>query len=268
MKNIYPEYPLFPQDFISSYTCASMSMEDFGIFNWMLMHSWVFSEKPCHLPNDPKRIAWLLRIDYQLIINCLSKYKKWVVTDDNQYIFNPRLLSIYKGLCDKSSVYSANRKGKKNIKLKKITIDNQLIINSKSIEQQADNDNDNDNGLVSTREDIPKQEDASSSKGDCKGEAPDQEPEKLTRKRFVPPTLEEVCFYCKDRKNNVSPEKWMAYYESNGWKIGKNPMKSWQAAVRTWEKNEFDHSKPTKTCQERKSEREYPEVFSIPMLKL
>jgi hypothetical protein len=157
-------------------------MEDFGIFNWMLMHSWVFSEKPCHLPNDPKRIAWLLRIDYQLIINCLSKYKKWVVTDDNQYIFNPRLLSIYKGLCDKSSVYSANRKGKKNKKLKKISIDNQLIINSKSIEQQADNDNDNDNGLVSTREDIPKQEDASSSKGDCKGEAP--EPSKTWRTNF------------------------------------------------------------------------------------
>ena len=59
-------------------------------------------------------------------------------------------------------------------------------------------------------------------------------------KRFTKPTLEEVRAYCQERKNGVNPEKFVDYYDSNGWKVGKNPMKDWKAAVRTWEKNRFD----------------------------
>ncbi len=59
-------------------------------------------------------------------------------------------------------------------------------------------------------------------------------------KRFIKPTVEEVRDYCQERKNGVNPEKFVDYYESNGWKVGKNPMKDWKAAVRTWEKNRFD----------------------------
>lgn len=54
------------------------------------------------------------------------------------------------------------------------------------------------------------------------------------------PTLDQVAAYCKERGNVVDPEKWLAYYESNGWRVGKNPMKDWKAAVRTWEKSEFN----------------------------
>ena len=53
--------------------------------------------------------------------------------------------------------------------------------------------------------------------------------------KFVPPTLEEVRAYCQERNNNVDPEKWYAHYEAVGWKVGKNPMRNWKAAVRTWE---------------------------------
>jgi len=56
-------------------------------------------------------------------------------------------------------------------------------------------------------------------------------------KRFKPPTVEEVRAYCKERQNNVDPEKFVDYYTSNGWSVGKNKMKDWKAAVRTWEKN-------------------------------
>ncbi len=52
------------------------------------------------------------------------------------------------------------------------------------------------------------------------------------------PTLDEVKAYCTERKNNVDPERWFDYYTSNGWKVGKNPMKDWKAAVRTWERSE------------------------------
>jgi hypothetical protein len=52
------------------------------------------------------------------------------------------------------------------------------------------------------------------------------------------PTLEEVKAYCKERGNKVDPERWFDYYTSNGWKVGKNPMRDWKAAVRTWERSE------------------------------
>ena len=54
--------------------------------------------------------------------------------------------------------------------------------------------------------------------------------------RFAPPTLEEVTAYCKERGNKVDPQRFVDFYESKGWMIGKNKMKSWQAAVRTWER--------------------------------
>jgi hypothetical protein len=54
-------------------------------------------------------------------------------------------------------------------------------------------------------------------------------------KGFVRPTLQEVSDYCQERKNSVNPQKWLDHYQSNGWKVGKNSMKDWKAAVRKWE---------------------------------
>lgn len=68
--------------------------------------------------------------------------------------------------------------------------------------------------------------------------------EKPKRKRFVPPTIEEVKAYCQERQNGVDAERFIDYYTANGWQVGKNKMKDWKAAVRTWEKRSFD-SKPT-----------------------
>lgn len=63
----------------------------------------------------------------------------------------------------------------------------------------------------------------------------------IKRKRFIAPTREEVQAYCEERKNNVDPQHFIDYYTSNGWKVGKNPMKDWKSAVRTWERNGFDN---------------------------
>ncbi len=57
------------------------------------------------------------------------------------------------------------------------------------------------------------------------------------RKRFVPPTLDEVKAYCQERKNGVDAQRFVDYYTSNGWQVGKNKMRDWKAAVRTWERN-------------------------------
>jgi hypothetical protein len=55
--------------------------------------------------------------------------------------------------------------------------------------------------------------------------------------RFTPPTLDEVSEYCKSRNNTVDPIKFHSHYTANGWRVGKNPMKNWKAAIVTWERN-------------------------------
>ena len=55
---------------------------------------------------------------------------------------------------------------------------------------------------------------------------------------FVPPTLQEVLDYCTERKNVIDAEQFIDFYSSKGWFIGKNKMKDWRAAVRTWEKRD------------------------------
>ena len=72
-----------------------------------------------------------------------------------------------------------------------------------------------------------------------------EEAEPPTRsKRFVPPTVDEVREYCFERGNSVDPQRFVDYYSSNGWMVGKTKMKDWKAAVRTWEQREKTQSRP------------------------
>lgn len=67
-----------------------------------------------------------------------------------------------------------------------------------------------------------------------------------TRPNFVPPTLEEVEAYCQERKNNISPQRFIDYYEARGWMLGNTPMESWKAAIRSWESGHTSGEPPGK----------------------
>jgi hypothetical protein len=56
------------------------------------------------------------------------------------------------------------------------------------------------------------------------------------KKIFTPPSVEEVQEYIKSVGSKVDAEAFVAFYESKGWMIGKNKMKSWKSAIVTWEK--------------------------------
>jgi hypothetical protein len=60
---------------------------------------------------------------------------------------------------------------------------------------------------------------------------------------FKHPTAEEVCDYCIERNNLIDPQAFVDFYESKDWMIGKNKMKDWKAAVRTWEKRSKEDKK-------------------------
>ena len=61
-----------------------------------------------------------------------------------------------------------------------------------------------------------------------------------SKKRFAVPTVEEVNAYCRERGNNVDAQRFVDFYASKGWRIGKEPMRDWRACVRTWERNGRD----------------------------
>ncbi len=67
---------------------------------------------------------------------------------------------------------------------------------------------------------------------------PTPQGEDKPRKRFTPPSVEEVAAYCRERKNGVDPQRFVDFYASKGWKVGNQPMKDWRAAVRTWERTD------------------------------
>ena len=56
------------------------------------------------------------------------------------------------------------------------------------------------------------------------------------RARSMPPSVEEVAAYCSERGNGIDPVAFVDFYASKGWKVGREPMRDWQAAVRTWER--------------------------------
>lgn len=69
--------------------------------------------------------------------------------------------------------------------------------------------------------------------------------EAVRENKFSSPTLEAVTTYCREQGIKIDPGKFFDYYQSNGWKVGKNSMKDWKAAIRYWDRG--DKSKKSGT---------------------
>lgn len=66
-----------------------------------------------------------------------------------------------------------------------------------------------------------------------------------TRARVeMPPSLDEVKAYCKERGNVIDAEYFYDFYQARDWMTGKNKMKDWKAAVRYWERDEKKRKAP------------------------
>lgn len=84
-------------------------------------------------------------------------------------------------------------------------------------------------------------------------------------KKKIPPTLEEVTEYCNERRNGINPQGFIDFYTAKGWKIGKEPMKDWKAAIRTWE-NKRKETKPESKPSFDIDELERRMMFEDPVL--
>lgn len=64
----------------------------------------------------------------------------------------------------------------------------------------------------------------------------------VKEKRFAPPTPEDVREYCREKGLNVDADRFVDFYESKNWYVGKNKMKDWKAAVRNWARSQRQES--------------------------
>ena len=111
-------------------------------------------------------------------------------------------------------------------KKKALQCNEQVTIGNTKIEQEIETEIEQETEIETEEEQEQEQEQEPKAK---KGKA----------KRFTKPTLAQIQAYCIERNNNVDAERFYDYYEANGWKVGKNPMKDWKASVRTWERNGY-----------------------------
>jgi DNA-binding transcriptional ArsR family regulator len=70
--------------------------------------------------------------------------------------------------------------------------------------------------------------------------------------RFTPPTLTEVIDQCNFSGANIDPQGFIDFYESKGWMIGKNKMKCWKSAIRTWARKDKEKSQARTVKQKQK----------------
>ena len=107
---------------------------------------------------------------------------------------------------------------------------NRKASNRNKVEQKGTNENKQEQTGTNENKPVPKEENRK-----VKVET---EKEIKTRGRFTPPTIQELDAYITEHGYHVDAEKFLDYYNSNGWMVGKNHMKDWKAAVRNWSRNQ------------------------------
>lgn len=101
--------------------------------------------------------------------------------------------------------------------------------------------NDDNKEQTGTNENKPEQTGTNAPKEKEKEEDKEEQKEKESKKRFAPPTLEEITAYCKERGNNLDPQYFLDYQIARNWTLSNGKkMSDWRATIRTWERNGFN----------------------------
>lgn len=185
---------------------------------------------------DIKMIAHSLHVR-QEVIEYMVEIGLFI--DEGTIITNPRIMECIRELAEISKKRSAairTRWNRTSVEVENNTSNtNVLQQNNSSITREVQAEY----TCNTEREDKIRKENKEriSPKGDIR-----KKTEKSDGNRFIPPTLEEISAYIAEKGYSVDPERFMAYYESNGWRVGRNPMKSWRAALVTWERGETNNT--------------------------
>ena len=183
--------------------------EGLGIY-WCLVE--VMYENGGYLPAEQyKSIAFVLHVEEAKVLGVLQ-------SDLFTYSKEDEVYSSERVLKELGSMKEISEKRKASIRARWEKYNSNTNVNKVLYYKDKDKDKDKDKKEESSKEES-------------------QAPKGVSSPRiFKKPTVQEVEEYCRERKNGVDAERFWNFYESKGWKVGNAPMKSWKAAITTWEK--------------------------------
>lgn len=226
-----PAFRFYPSDFL--YGCRRMTTEQIGIYILLLCEQWDAGI----VPNDETMLKQITKCKKMDVINrVLEKFSR----DENGDFFNQRL---------------EKERDKQNQRSERLRANGMKGGRPKVIDNQSEGKPD---GLQIESNDETKQEPKNKASvsvsvsgstykesiGETNVSTP-APPAKVKKKRepkiFIAPSIQEIQNYLKEYTRTWSDDQAHGkafaihnYYQANGWKVGKNPMKDWKAAVRTW----------------------------------
>ena len=175
---------------------------------------WMYYDTEQPLPDDPRRLAFQVRSDKETVALILEHFFEH---EDGQW---------RQSRCDEEiAAYRAKRDQSRDAAKRRWSHRNESVGNADAMRSQCGR-----NADASSQDANPSKIDANH-----KPITNNQSNRGKTASRFVPPTPDEVKVYCKERGNSVDPSRFVDFYAAKGWMVGKNKMRDWKAAVRTWE---------------------------------
>jgi hypothetical protein len=186
-----------------------------------------------HLPSL-SQLIW-----YKLIyINSRCGWQEWVSVDNNRLMLMTSCESVHAVIRARDKLIEQGlieyEKGRKSVpnKYKLISLSANFTVEMNIQSQYNRNTNEHPNAIETVNINKQEHKHKQNIKENNTKEKTDSE-NKSTN--FKPPTVDEVQAYCSERKNGIDSQRFVDFYASKGWLIGKNKMKDWKAAVRTWE---------------------------------
>lgn len=173
------------------------------------------------IPYNERMLATITNTDLEIVklaMKTFTELKMIEILDDGTIYMN----EVMNMIGSASNNDNANRQRAFRERQKQGQLPNSVTKSNASVTQDVTNDNES----KSIEKDI-----------DIEKEKELELKENIQKKtRFVPPTYEEVQAYCEERNNDVDPQRFVDFYKSKNWMVGRSKMVDWKACVRTWER--------------------------------
>ncbi len=193
-----PAFQLYAGDFFVD--TITWDLDELGLYTRLLFIEWTNGP----LPSDPKRLAKIAGTSLKKFNYLFEMVSPKFIQNGEGFLINERLEETRNA--QQQFIENQREKGKKRASER---WDGHIATATKRLQPEG------------------KPEHSSSSSSSSSS----------SKKIFIIPNIEDIAAYCRERKNTIDHDKFLNYYQSNGWMVGKNKMKDWKAAIRTWEGN-------------------------------
>ncbi len=181
-----------------------------------------------------------------LLINANFKEKKWQgqVVEPGQFVTSISSIATRNGL-SVQQVRTALNKLKKTGEINKHSTNKNtviIVLNYRRYQELNDCENEDCNKQITNNPQSSNNQVTTTNNGknDKNGK---NEKKSRGQTEFAKPSLDELQQFISENKLNVDAQSFVDYYNSNGWRVGKNPMKDWRATCRNWSRRESKNQK-------------------------